>query len=589
MCVLLMALKVAANSAVMRKVSNCHKCGQVMYKHNLLRHMKAVHGEDVELESNPPSNCSSVPNSRDPSPAVFDRKGTVSVTELATDSLEYLIQGAVYCMLRREVRNDLPTLREYLAARFPDLPAHLRDAVIITTFKTAQKVSVTHTEALLPEEDYRGKWARKALGRWGHGLSFPEPPLPQPDDEPLSELAKPDEMPPAGTFLANKELPVPVDSEFLRKEAERDFHQATQLILEEAGSNLDNENGDQSHGPVVLNTIQSTALELTESSLAKLEDKEATKTVASAPAKTLVEATMTQPIVTTPLNTLEDGEIAELTDVELLHPTFTDLLQVDGKECDPFDDLGLYRPLSNLTTPVVTPRKKSQKSQEVPEAKKSSDDKRTTDTDAKSAPHVESNESETVQNDAPADVSQTSKKARVEKLSKENAKPLGESHVHKDNDLKRKVPVKKQINKDRPTPITWKEKGQSSKLKSTVSVCRPDVEPDDDDYRRPMQDYKIPFKQRNDSRDPYPEERIHPLYREEEFRRRGFGRGFLQMRGVGRGRSRCHSFSRPPGVPSFTVEQEKWLDKLNPHGVPKFNKVQQRWLDEMMPAWANRH
>jgi len=108
-------------SVEMKKV-NCSKCGQSMYKYNLPRHMVRVHKGDDINGSNPPSNVSSSVSTRDPSPMGFDRKEDTDVQELSTDKLEYLIQGAINCMLRREVRNDLKTLRAYLAARLPKVP-----------------------------------------------------------------------------------------------------------------------------------------------------------------------------------------------------------------------------------------------------------------------------------------------------------------------------------------------------------------------------------------------------------------------------------------------------------------------------------
>jgi len=217
----------------MKKV-DCSKCGMNMYKFNIPHHMNRFHKDGMNNESNPPSIISSSLSTRDPSPVERARKTDVNVSELSTEKLTYLIQGAVSCMLRREMKNDLGTLRSYITIKFPEIPAVLRDSTIVTTFKTAQKVAATHFDAQLQKTEARSEWAHRSLAWWLHGLSYPEPVSIYPVEEPRETPADTGEYSPMNNFVADKILPVPFDSEAQWKEAERDFHNATLAIMDAA-------------------------------------------------------------------------------------------------------------------------------------------------------------------------------------------------------------------------------------------------------------------------------------------------------------------------------------------------------------------
>jgi len=158
------------------------------------------------------------------------------------ETLAHVIQSAVICKLCREQRNDLATPQIYLASCFPELPLEMRDAIIISTFKTAQKVAATHTDTLLDGSDKRSVWAKQSLARWLHGLSIPEPAAKFNTQKLDVEPADPGVYSLTNNFLLSKELPVPLDSQAQRLDALRDFDRTTQEIMaaaqQAAGDNV---------------------------------------------------------------------------------------------------------------------------------------------------------------------------------------------------------------------------------------------------------------------------------------------------------------------------------------------------------------
>ena len=256
-----------------RQMVACVFCHKSMYKYNMQRHMASRHKELGDggflHQSEPPS----APNTRDQSPAMLARGVRETSQILSSEELHYHIQGAVECMLRREVRNDVKTLNAYLAGRFPDIPAEFRDPIIFATFKTARKVAATHIDALLPDTDNRSVWAKRALARWAHGLSYPEPAPPYVDGELSNKPSNSDECSPLNNTMMNKELPVPFDSEIQRREAKRDFDEATHQIVETATKSNDEVLSRPTVDNAVSAVLETVAMQLISSAMEQCVDE----------------------------------------------------------------------------------------------------------------------------------------------------------------------------------------------------------------------------------------------------------------------------------------------------------------------------
>jgi len=524
------------------------------------------------------------------------------------------------CMLRREVRNDVKTLNSYLAARFPEIPAGLRDAIIFSTFKTAQKVAVTHTDALLPESDIRGIWARRYMAIWGHGLSFPEPTPAYGSEEPQGKSSDPDQYLPVNDFLADKELPVPFDSATQKEEAERDFNNATLAIMEAAKETANEGRKQLLSKKAVTSTLETVAMEIIQTTVAQIDGGVAITNPEMAYATTSNETQVVPPpkqnatlvvsaivhnepqvapttslnipqvvstadgenhalmsgvvpsvsgganeMHSTPLRASEEGEILESPILNDPGLTFNDLLPMGTSDRELMDDLN--QPLYDLVTPVVTPLKEKGSSQVVPGVNPTSSSAIPQEVEPVNAvstvgenPMATNTESRGNHSLEP----KTPKKARLDKPAKENADrhnvEQGENRT-----LKRKVPVSKAVKKPCPKSISWRERKSCSRPRSFVTRPQPRDDEEELEFRRPLPEIKIPLKPRQNEPDRYQDRRPRSPYRDEQYGRYGgFGRGYRSFPGAGRGASRSLQFSGPERVPGFTPEQQRWLDHVVP-------------------------
>jgi len=176
------------------------------------------------------SSCiSSVISSRDPSPA--GQKREVMDERMEVELLEVQIHKIVACMLRREVRNDLDTLRNYLARRFPLIRPELRDAIIMTTFKAAQRVAAAHADAILKETDPRTEWARRSLARWHYGLSVVEPAADYGIVDPRTEGGQLAKSSLDGQLPIDEDISIPIQQKMQEEELREQFDRNTATIL----------------------------------------------------------------------------------------------------------------------------------------------------------------------------------------------------------------------------------------------------------------------------------------------------------------------------------------------------------------------
>jgi len=150
---------------------------------------------------------------------------TVSASIVTTDTL----RDAVLCMLRRTSDIKLPALSKYLKSHFSAIPKELHVAVIVSAFTAAQKVAATYVEAVLGGNDDRTPHAKKAMSRWLHGLSAVEPRRPSKftvnAESGVSSLTSSEDLySPSSNFLMKRRMPVPLSSEYHRRQLEDEFN-----------------------------------------------------------------------------------------------------------------------------------------------------------------------------------------------------------------------------------------------------------------------------------------------------------------------------------------------------------------------------
>ena len=542
----------------------CSACDKLMDKRNMPRHLDRAHkshtGESSEM-STCMSSCSST---RDPSPCCNISGRRVPQSQIDLDLLEVQIQKAVACMLRREVRNDMDTLRNYLARRFPLIKPELRDAVILTTFKTAQRVAAAHSDAIQKEPDARSEWAKKALSRWLSGLSVVEPPadyavtdsrtvvvnqdtqLPVLDVPPKGDIHTPSPLKsyPGVAPSDVKHSSDPILSKSQQELVSTEFEEATTMILA-ASSKYEDPN-------VVPAVVDSRLEEVAD----KLESARP-----SSPDPTVEPDDPVGPILHIPdpecsrsvASGQQEAIIAELP-AEL---SFHDLLDVTGSGCNLYKEL--YEPLIDLSTPEISPGKSAQ---EVP-ASKPKDPKSQLPILTMSEPVSTPVSVPAARKEVIKEGPSAPKKPRSEHGAKENRDPKKELLL---NELpKRKDPAPKMKSKVQAPPISWSEKDHPKEAHTVGISRRMYVEHDVEDCKLPVPNFKMPLKPRDDrrrhfqvTRDRSPSNDYrHGLYG-------GFGRGYHPdgVRGRGRGNPRALPFSRPRRIPGLSVEEQECIDRM---------------------------
>jgi len=327
----------------------CTQCNDVMYKCNIPRHMLRLHKVDVEDPLTMVSSASSIASSQDPSPAGQKRNGSVMDTQMETELLEIQIEKAVACMLRCERRNDLDTLRNYLARQFPLTRPELRDAIIFATFKTAQRVATAHADAILKETDCRVEWARKSLARWLSGLSVIEPAADYAVSDPRTEAGKLVKSSSEENLPACNDDPLPVQPKSQEEKNREEFDCTTAAIVATAKQYV--ETGVISS--VVDNRLEQVAAKLSEkqSSMPVVMDS----TVEPVdPVIPVLHIPNSQPV------TKEQGELVEIVVDFPPDLSFNDLLSMRDNGIVVCEDVDLYKPLIELDTPEISPLKGSQ-------------------------------------------------------------------------------------------------------------------------------------------------------------------------------------------------------------------------------------
>lgn len=78
-------------------------------------------------------------------------------------------------MLRRTSDVNLPMLERYLASKFSEIPANLRELIIEVAFSAAKKVALMHRDSLISPPNALSEEAGEASIRLSHGLSSIEP------------------------------------------------------------------------------------------------------------------------------------------------------------------------------------------------------------------------------------------------------------------------------------------------------------------------------------------------------------------------------------------------------------------------------
>jgi len=129
-------------------------------------------------------------------------------------------------MIRRNDGHNVPTMSRYLKTCFPRIPVDWHMPMIVAAFSAAQKASAMHGDTLLKDDDERKEWARRALARWGHGLSAVEP---RPCHvTPVRSAVDSNEI--ATNLLVTHEMPVSLESEFANRDVKRAFAQNTPAV-----------------------------------------------------------------------------------------------------------------------------------------------------------------------------------------------------------------------------------------------------------------------------------------------------------------------------------------------------------------------
>jgi len=443
----------------------------------------------------PLSNDSSTPSTRDHSPGFVAPRAVVPTRNAALDTMECLIQSIVTCMLRRELRNDLGSLRQYLKAHFPQLPADLRDVVILTTFKTAQKVVATHFDTLVDGSDDRSVWAVRSLTHWLHGLSISEQMAGYNESPEHGEPKDPDGYSPLNNCFYTKDLPVPINSATQMAEAQRDFDRATEEILMAQEQTNANGSGHSPEKTMVASTLKSVALNLVEATVPQ--------TIVEQGSDVPVSSTHTRKVVygmpiicdnipemqETPVKIPEDGELVDSPTENFIVTLLHDLLGVEMD--DPVLNDEMSRPLDEMVTPLITPMKDMAASAtQVPETTGATQQKKGLDNIA--ADPMEDGDRESKEKKK----SKTPKKPRMDK-DKENTRQRSDGIEDVADVPRRKEVVKKRRDGEKLTPIRWREREgcerpRSFQYKSRErEVINKTRETDIGDFRQPVPDFNV--------------------------------------------------------------------------------------------------
>jgi len=120
-------------------------------------------------------------------------------------------------------------------------------------------------------------------------------------------------------------------------------------------------------------------------------------------------------------------------------------------------------------------------------------------------------------------------------------------------------------------PVTWSEKERPQDVHVISVNRRVSVEPDDDNYRRPPPDFKIPKKPTNNRRRHFQVTRDHsPSNDLRHGRFGGFSHGFCPDGCRGRGNPRTLPFSHPERIPGLSPDEQECIDRMRRSRGPSF-------------------
>jgi len=362
----------------------CQLCLEFVKGCSYVRHMKRHHGEDLSDDDDVQMDSASFHSSHSDGGSTGPRRTRVkseASSSSSTVSPDY-IRNAVLCMLRRTEGVNLPAMSDYLSAYFPAIPEAWHTAVIVSAFTAAQKVAATYGDIILNADDDRIISAKRSLARWTHGLSAVEPGFRSRKSDSGRESrdssassALHEAYSPTTNYLIDRQLPVPLESQFQQQQMSKEFeqHDASINCTEEEPRQRKISEVDQ-----ILTTVAVSSMnQVLSMPLIDLETD-----VAISHATTAVNSTPDEPISTSQ-GLIEDGVAMtklqestsegksmpereavdrQTTSTPLLDEpctphTFVDLLDVHDVGDDMMEEL--TRPLSVCLTPLRTPVRNS--------------------------------------------------------------------------------------------------------------------------------------------------------------------------------------------------------------------------------------
>jgi len=495
------------------------------------------------------------------------------------DTLNWVIKDAVLCMLRREDNNNLVALRRYLLTRFPQIPDVCRDAVIIATFTTAQKVALSYLDTLHEDATERNVWARNYLHKWSHGLSASEPPPRYvPSVKASKESPNVDRYSPVTNYLLTKDFPVSISSQ--KREFEKEFDRVTeQIVGEQTKAVVDTSTAG---GHPVTETLVSVAKSLmnlpsssnvqnqSEPNLAVECMATESSNVTAAQCSSLEGVVLSMPdlsefapVVTNgvvqpadvSLHSFYEGEPMEeghATDSPIVD-NFASLLHVENVSDNMLKEVN--KPLLEMITPITSPALGDSEIEDAGDVAKESDYSSSSVSPVKSA-----------------NISKHSKPVQVQKhVAKSPRKEKGlksaKENVKSQRNLVKVTSVCKKVERDhkKKTHNTQHEKHdmlrKPKKLNESQQNLKEVASVGIRDQR--ISDFRIPLRQRMDNlcRPNNRYQRENNYYGRCVGLVRGYSPEYLSRHNEGP-RPRPQSYSRAGYVPNLTLEQQAWLDHM---------------------------
>jgi len=496
----------------------------------------------------------------------------------------------VLCMLKRNEHASLPTLRSYLSMKFPEIPSDMREPIIIAAYTAAQKVAATHIDYHLPETENRARSAKVSLARWLHGLGTLEPSsnyvMPRSAEEPTD----PNAYSPTNNCLEDRQLPVPLDSQYKINEARRAFDLATEQTVATQVSVANQGNVSLS----VSDTLARAAGKLLQSGTSQqgvlgAEVMEQPQMQGSVEPMDIVLATsgavstvtsVAPGLVVTAASDLadflpmgddrpnekvmEDGEVtdspATTTESDGMAATFLDLLRVETDDLALMEDL--TRPLLDVVTPVRSPIRVPEKQQSELERSDHTVGAQAEQPVLKSivnqGGNLESNENEIPACDL-TKIGKSPKKPKIDRPRKENVQPKESEKSKNDKARSRGSDSGGRKKLERHDAGGRKRENSGSR----------EVEDEDDEPLRPQRvpDFKIPHRPPQHGYRGSSVRYSTPRDRGEYGHGRsiGFGRGYRYSE-----MDRRENYNRPYSppiprsvrIPGLTAKQQQWMDQI---------------------------